>query len=504
MSRFYSAIIFVIMFFVCSCAYGQESISSATEECLNCHATLHPGIVASWKKSRHSASTPTQAAQQQGLDRKVSLSSVPETMKNVTVGCAECHTLDPKSHRDTFEHNGHEVHIVVTPKDCGSCHRAEVEQYQGNLMCQAYGNLMGNSVYQLLVETINAVPSGKAGAPSEDNRSLTDADSCLYCHGTKMEVAGVRTRETEMGSMEFPVISGWPNQGVGRINPDGSKGACSACHVRHDFSMEMARKPYTCKECHAGPDVPASKVFEASKHGNIFSSESKGWDFKQTQWTVGKDFSAPTCAACHISLLVDTEGKVIANRTHEMKDRLPWRIFGIIYAHPHPESADTTIIRNKDGLPLPTDFEGGLAEKYLINQDQAAAAQKKMQSICLACHSHSWVEGHWERFLNTIKSTNATTLAATQYMLDLWKRDLAVNHEKGGNPFDESIERTWTDIWLFYANTVRFSSAMGGGGDYGVFADGRYQLNKAVRSMKEWAESKTAKDGMPSGQKRVP
>src|SRR5690606_15951282 len=118
--------------------------------------------------------------------------------------------------------------------------------------------------------------------------------------------------------------------------------------------MEVARKPYTCKECHVGPDVPALKVYEGSKHGNIYSSKSQGWDMKQTPWTVGKDFTAPTCAACHMSLLVNTDGQLVVKRSHEVKDRLPWRIFGLVYAHPHPRDADTSQIRNKDGLSLPT------------------------------------------------------------------------------------------------------------------------------------------------------
>ncbi len=490
MRALYPAIIFIVMFLALPPAFGQATISTATEECLGCHATLHPGIVASWKKSRHFAVSPAEASQQQGLERKVTLANLPEEMKSVSVGCAECHTLDPKSHQDTFEHNGHEVHTVVSPKDCASCHSAEAQQYQGNLMSHAYANLVDNVVYQLLTKSINTVPPAKAGTPPHDNPALTDADSCLYCHGTKMTVSGMRSRETEMGAMDFPVISGWPNQGVGRINPDGSKGACSACHNRHEFSMEMARKPATCKECHAGPDVPASKVYEASKHGNIYSSRGKDWDFKKAKWTVGQDFSAPTCATCHVSLVVNPEGKVLANRTHEMKDRLPWRIFGIIYAHPHPRSPDTTLVSNKDGLPMPTDFSGGTADKFLVTKEEAAEAQKKMQSVCLGCHATSWVEGHWERFLNTIHTTNATTLAATQHMLDIWKSGQAVNHEKGGNPFDESTEKIWTDIWLFYANTVRFSSAMGGGGDYGVFADGRYQLKKSLQALKEAAQAK--------------
>ncbi len=491
MSAFYAVVIFSIGLLALPSAHAQQRISSATEECLNCHSTLHPGIVSAWQKSRHAAITPFEASTVEGLDKKASSDDIPDGLKNVVVGCAECHSMAPKTHADSFEHNGYNIHIVVSPKDCRSCHRNEAGQYEKNLMSQAYGNLMENGLYRLLIDSINSVPSPSRAGPRIDG-DLTNADSCLYCHGTKITVSGVQSRETGLGAMEFPVISGWPNQGVGRINPDGSKGSCASCHSRHEFSVEMARKPYTCKQCHAGPDAPAFKVYETSKHGGIFSAVQKEWDFKNTRWTIGKDFTAPTCAVCHISLLVNEDGKVIANRTHEMKDRLPWRIFGLVYAHPQPKEADTSIIRNADGLPLPTDFVGKGSEKFLQTKEEMAAAQQKMESICLACHSQSWVDGYWGRFVNTIESTNSATFSATQIMQDVWNRGLATNHSKGGNPFDESIEKMWTDIWLFYANTVRFSSAMGGGGDYGAFADGRYQLRKSIQQMKEWAESKKA------------
>ena len=141
-------------------------------------------------------------------------------------------------------------------------------------------------------------------APSDPE---TRADSCLFCHGTAVEVTGATSRETDMGTMDFPVLNGWPSQGVGRVNPDGSKGACSACHARHQFSIEVARQPETCSQCHKGPDVPAYKVYGVSKHGNIYASLG-GWDFTAVPWKVGKDFTAPTCAACHMSLLVAEEG----------------------------------------------------------------------------------------------------------------------------------------------------------------------------------------------------
>ena len=62
------------------------------------------------------------------------------------------------------------------------------------------------------------------------------------------------------------------------------------------FSIEMARKPSTCKECHVGPDVPAAKVYASSKHGNIYSAMHKTWDFEAVPWKIGEDFTAPTCA----------------------------------------------------------------------------------------------------------------------------------------------------------------------------------------------------------------
>jgi hypothetical protein len=301
-------------------------------------------------------------------------------------------------------------------------------------------------------------------------------------------VSGFETRDTDFAEVRLPVIKGWPNQGVGRINLDGSRGACTPCHSRHVFSIEMARKPHTCRECHIGPDVPAYKVYWSSKHGNIFSAMSGKWNFTAVPWTVGRDFTAPTCAACHISLVVNTEGETIAKRTHRMNDRLSWRIFGLIYAHPHPVKPDTTIIRNNDGLPLPTDFAGKTAEPFLIRAAEQKARTETMQSICLNCHDTSWVDGHWKNYSATIHETNEATRTATQLMTEIWQNGFARGLDRNASPFDEAIERKWADIWLFHANTIRFSSAMAGGGDYGVFAEGRYQLSQKIQELYDWLE----------------
>lgn len=486
----------VWIFFLLPAADGLGAdvpVSEATQECLDCHAIIHPGIVEGWKRSRHAQNTPKQAMAVKGLALKVSSKKIPEPLGGVAVGCAECHTQRPGKHKDTVEHNGYQIHVVVSPKDCATCHATEADQYTRNIMANAYKNLDANAVYQMLQRSIIGQPfldKGKVHyTPSDPD---TRADACFYCHGTRLEVTGFETRDTDMGEMKFPQIDGWPNQGVGRINLDGSLGACTACHTRHAFSIEMARKPYTCKECHVGPDVPAFKVYSSSKHGNIHAALSKDWNFKSVPWTIGKDFTAPTCAACHVSLLANTEGEMVVKRTHQMSDRLSWRIFGLIYAHPQPKEPDTSIIRNKDGLPLPTDFEGGFAEKFLIDEKTQKLRTETMQTVCLSCHDISWVRGHWKRYKNTIRKTDETIRVATRIMADIWKRGFAEGLEKGASPFDEAIEKKWTDIWLFYANTVRFSSAMAGGGDLGVFADGRYQLSKEIQELNDWLRLRSA------------
>ncbi|NNL75166.1 MAG: hydroxylamine oxidase [Desulfobacterales bacterium] len=464
---------------------ADAPLSGATSECIDCHASVHPGIVKDWQNSRHAQITPGIALAVEGLARKVSVKSVPENLRNTAVGCAECHLLRPQKHADTFEHNGYDIHVVVSPEDCSTCHVQEAEQYSKNIMAHAYDNLAENALYQKLQRSIIGTTKRKGEkitfGPADE---ATKAEACYYCHGTKLKVTGSETRDTEAaGELEFPVIEGWPNQGVGRVNLDGSLGSCSACHTRHAFSIEMARKPYTCKECHIGPDVPAFKVYAASKHGNIFSALGKNWNFKAVPWTIGKDFTAPTCASCHVSLLVNTDEEVVVERTHMMNNRLPWRIFGLIYAHPHPQNPDTTIIRNKNGRPLPTSLDGEFAAEYLIDAKERNTRRQSMQAACLNCHDASWVNGHWRRFENTIKQTNADILLATNIMGDVWQQKLA---DFKSNPFDEAVEKKWTDTWQFYANTIRFASAMGGGGDYGVYADGRYQLSQALLELNDW------------------
>lgn len=474
---------------------SHVKLSPQSEVCIGCHKRYTPGIVEDWLTSRHSKTRPGEALKKPALERRISAEVVDESHSKYVVGCYECHSLNPGNHKDNFEHMGFRINVVVSPNDCKTCHPVEVKQYVGSKKFNAIGNLMANPVYHTLVKTITGVKKIDKGKILSDNPSEdTLRETCLGCHGTKVEVKGMKKLNTKIGELTVPDLTNWPNQGVGRVNPDGSLGACTACHPRHGFLIEVARRPYTCSQCHEEPDVPAYDVYEESKHGNIYASMGKSWDFKNVPWRVGEDFKTPTCAACHNSLLVSPDGSIIAERTHDFGSRLWVRLFGLIYSHPQPKSGDTTIIKNKDGLPLPVTFSGELAGDFLIDKSEQGKRQKRMKDVCNGCHNTDWINGHFAKLESTIKETDKMVLAATGLVSEAWEKGI----EDRKNPFDETIEQMWIRQWLFYSNSIRYSSAMSGAPDYAAFKNGWWYLSENLQHMKDWIELKNkAREAAP-------
>jgi hypothetical protein len=52
-------------------------ISEATSECIDCHSSVHPGIVQDWQNSRHAKIALKDAMAVEGPARKVSSNTVP-------------------------------------------------------------------------------------------------------------------------------------------------------------------------------------------------------------------------------------------------------------------------------------------------------------------------------------------------------------------------------------------------------------------------------------------
>lgn len=468
-----------------------EKLSSQTQSCIACHKIYTPGIVKDWMTSRHAMTTPGEALKKTTLEKRVSAASVKSELAGVNVGCYECHSLNADKHKDSFDHMGFKISIVMSPNDCSTCHPQEVKEYAGSKKANAYANIMKNPVYHTLVSTVTGLKKIKDGkVVVEKPTDNTLRETCLSCHGTDVQVAGMKTVSTKMGDVKVPDLTNWPNQGTGRLNPDGTMGACTVCHPRHAFSIEVARKPYTCAQCHLEPDVPAWNVYKESKHGNIFASKEKEWEFNAVPWTIGKDFTAPTCATCHNSLLVAPDGTVVAERTHDFGARLWVRLFGLVYSHPQPKSGDTTIIKNKDGLPLPTTFVNEPASDFLIDKAEQDKRFKSFTKVCGSCHSTDWIDGHFAKLETTIKEVDNMTLATTLTLVDAWTKGVEKGLPQKDNPFDEQIEQMWIKQWLFYGNSVKYASAMTGAPDYAAFHSGWWDLSNNLMSMRDMVDLK--------------
>jgi hypothetical protein len=202
------------------------------------------------------------------------------------------------------------------------------------------------------------------------------------------------------------------------------------------------------------------------------------------------DFTAPTCAACHVSLLATETGEVVAERSHDFGSRLWVRIFGLVASHPQPKDGDTTRIRNADGQPLPTTFGGETASTYLIGRAEGEKRRTAMTAVCSACHSSNWITGFLDRFDLTVGEADGMVLAATGVMNEAWESGKA----DPSNPFDETMEHLWINQWLIYANSVRYAAAMSGP-DYATFKNGFWNLRGNLLEMHERVSTGEASTG---------
>lgn len=459
---------------------AEPKTSRQTNTCIGCHEMSTPGIVEDWKRSRHAQTTLNQALGKEEIERRVSVKELPEGIDgDIVVGCYECHSLNPEAHTDNFEHMGNAVNVIVSPNDCQTCHPEEAEQYSGSKKAHAVDNLRKNPVFDLLVNTSLATFHPDKNFETTVLPELNDV-TCYACHGTEVKVIGTKTVSSSLGEIEVPELSNWPNMGVGRINPDGSQGSCTACHPRHSFDIKVARQPYTCGQCHLQPDVPGFDVYKESKHGNMFSTLKEEWDFDAVPWRLGTDFNAPSCATCHNSLVTTPDGDVVMERTHDFGSRMWVRIFSLIYSTPQPVSGKTYEITNKDGMPLPVAFDGTPASEFLISEEEQQQRREAMEGLCRNCHSTSWAEQYFTRFHKIVEETDKMTAASTALVAEAWEKGLADQE----NPFNEDIEFLWVKSWLFYANSVKYGAAMSGP-DYSTFKNGWYEMVHNIEKMKK-------------------
>lgn len=358
-----------------------KHLSKESATCVSCHKEKNRGLVQQWGHSKH---------------------------YGANVGCFECHKAD-KSDVDAIRHKDFLISVIVTPKDCGQCHSAEVEEFSKSHHSKA-GQILG-SLDNVLAEVVE-------GNMSFNGQSPVAVNGCLQCHGSTVKV---------MPNGDLDPAT-WPNTGIGRINPDGSKGSCAACHQRHEFSLAQARRPETCGKCHLGPDHPQKEIYDSSKHGINFYANVDKMNLNSPKWIVGEDYdAAPTCATCHMS--ATTELPI----THDVGDRISWTL-----RPPISEKIDAK------------------AKKQGKNVKSWIDRRKDMKTVCRACHSTNFVENFYEQFDSLVNLYNNKFAIPGAKIMQL----MLTEKLRTPTPFDEKVEWTWFFLWHHEGRRARHGAAM--------------------------------------------
>jgi hypothetical protein len=371
-----------------------DALVNSQDDCVTCHRRTSPGIV---QQFGHSG------------------------MAAAEVTCRDCHEVT-SDHLGAVLHEGTYILQQPTTAMCQECHATEVAQYyQSRHALPAYVAYAGSKdLSPQLLAQYAAIPEGSY-APDKSRNALYALEgpditrfACETCHD------------------------------IGQPGADGSVGQCQDCHLRHQFSLEQARKPETCNACHIGPDHPQWEIYHESPHGIAYLTGGHDWHWEAEPGTLeATDFPAATCAICHMS------GFGASTTTHDVGDRLAWYLF--------PPISE----RRPD---------------WQENKTQ-------MQNVCLECHNVNFVETFYADADKATEAVNAWVVESNEIVAPLKEQGLLTDA-----PFDEPIDFTYFNLWHQWGRTAKFGVWMQGP-DY-VQWHGAYEILNDLAELREIAHQK--------------
>ncbi|MDN5280031.1 MAG: hydroxylamine dehydrogenase [Clostridiales bacterium] len=316
---FFLILLLLIISGLANAQTSEVVTSDESARCLNCHNSRQKKLVESWEKSKHARNR---------------------------VGCYECHKADPGDSAAKNGHFGFSVQLPVSPLRCASCHPNQYESF-------------ASSSHALAYETIrNAEIASVAPALFES--------SCAICHGNELKMSNGK-----------PARHKWPNHGIGRINTDGSRGNCVACHSHHEYELAVARSAETCGRCHRGQTGPALESWRASRHGSNWNLAKVHTDFNSTRLIPSdQPLTYPDCFVCHIA----ATGKNENDSTHNPGERISWKLAAFKSTH----------------------------------HENWGPRRLKMQSVCRSCHGNSQVDLFYRRFDASVMEINRLVARAAE------------------------------------------------------------------------------------------
>ncbi len=391
----------------------NRGYTAEASKCISCHADKTPGIVEDWKLGK---------------------------MAHAGVSCYDCHVVEKDSAMASqcSGLKGTAVFIspMVSSKTCSRCHPSEVKEF----LKSGHADLSRAAVYdqnkaggKLVALQLACEGGGFIGVDGKSPLNQASRRSgCQMCHGSVVE----------LGPDNKPINNSWP-AGVGTLYPDGSVGTCTVCHTRHQFSVAEARKPEACASCHLGPDHPDIEIYLESKHGQRYLTEGEDWNWDSAPgaWQPG-DYTAPTCATCHISGIGELE------TTHNVNDRLKWDLM-------HKRSEIRTGARG-DG----------------------AKGAKLMAKVCINCHSQSQISSTSKTLDDSVNLYNKYWDGAVKM-----KKELAAKGLLKKDPWKDGFQELMYFLWHHTGRRARQGSAMNGP-DYAHW-HGFFQVFQVYKDMQD-------------------
>ncbi|NOZ28104.1 MAG: nitrate reductase [Chloroflexi bacterium] len=376
-----------------------NALAESDDECVTCHRRTTPGIIEQYGYS---------------------------SMAAAEITCRDCHEVEA-DYPGAEEHEGTYVLGSPTTAICERCHSVEVAQFnQSRHGLPAYVAYAGTE--DLTPELLSVYESVPEGGFNPDRMR-----NALY-------------------AMEGPDITRFACESchnIGKPAADGSVGQCQKCHLRHEFSLEQARKPETCNACHIGPDHPQWEIYQESPHGIAYMTGGDRWNWDAEPGTLTvSDFPAPTCATCHMS------GFGASGTTHDVGDRLTWYLFAPI------------------------------SKRRPSWQDN----QTRMQNVCRECHNENFIKDFFDAADRATEAVNAWVEESNEIVAPLKERGLLT-----AEPFDEPIDFTYFNLWHHWGRTAKFGVWMQGP-DY-VQWHGVYEILNDLAELREMAEEKLQEAG---------
>ena len=379
-------------------------LANSDDDCVTCHRLQTPGIVEQYGHS---------------------------TMAAAGVSCQDCHVVD-EGYPGSVPHEGLYVLNQPTTAICQKCHVQEVAQFnQSRHGLPAYVAYVGEDLLTAAQKEIYAsIPEG----------------------GNDPEATRARNALHQLEGEAITRFACESCHDIGKPAADGSVGQCTSCHLRHEFSLEQARKPETCNYCHIGPDHPQWEIYQESPHGIAYATGGDRWHWDAEPGTLtAADFPAPTCATCHMS------GFGSAGTTHDIGDRLSWFLFAPISSR-RPAWQDNRV---------------------------------RMQGVCRECHNQNFITEFYIAADAATEQVNAWVSESNALIASLKEHDLLT-----AAPFDEPIDFTHFDLWHHWGRTAKFGVWMQGP-DY-VQWHGAYEILRDMATLRVEVQEKLDQAGLES------